>query len=142
MNMPETKPDTAAIQYNIQQSARQIVALHENVRRTFTLRDRDLPSRAAWESACAAFHAQYPDLLYPRGGEKACLADLASNDAFAIEYALCFVELRPYFFRSGYWYQKLLRRLNHVRLTPEQSQRHQYIQNAYRAYRLQKRKQP
>lgn len=135
--MPQA--DTTAIDRIIRQSEQQIVALHQNIHRTFAQRDTNKASQIAWETACTTFHRQYPNWVYPNGGETQWFNDLAAGDAFAIEYALRFIELRPYFFRSGYLYQKLLRRLNHIPLNTAQSQRHQAIQNAFRAYRLQKR---
>jgi hypothetical protein len=41
-----------------------------------------------------------------------------------MEAALCFLEVRPYFFRSGYMFKDILRKSRWAPLSPEQAARH------------------
>ena len=66
---------------------------------------------------------------------------IRSGDTDAIEAALCFVELRPYFFRSGYMFKTLLPMLKRVQLTPSQRERFSRVTLAYDKWRAQKQAQ-
>jgi predicted Rdx family selenoprotein len=46
-----------------------------------------------------------------------------AGDSFATEAAICFLEARPYFFRSGYMFSDIMRKIKRVPLTPEQAGR-------------------
>ena len=52
-----------------------------------------------------------------------------------VEAALVFLELRPFFFRSGYMRQKLLRLLKHAPLSSPQSKRFAAVLEAQRQWR-------
>jgi hypothetical protein len=105
----------------IKASAHRIRELHEHVHET--LRARHTPAgRKAWEAACAEFRAQYDSPAFP-GGYEAGLRRIQDGDAEAIEAALVFLELRPYFFRSQYMRKKLHRLLKHAALTSDQAKR-------------------
>ena len=75
-----------------------------------------------WRSACDEFRAQYDSLAFP-GGYSSGLDRLKINDPEAIDAALAFIELRPYFFRSQYIRTRLLRALKKIQLTEEQALR-------------------
>jgi len=54
---------------------------------------------------------------------------------------MCFLELRPYFFRSGYMYKELLRKIKRAPLSPDQERRLRLVlerQAAWRAQRVKK----
>lgn len=91
----------------------------------------------AWKNACQEFHERYDDLAMP-GGYGAVLEGLERSDPGAIDIALCFVELRPYFFRSGYMYTLLMRRLKKCAKTPEQADRHARVVERAAAWRKQR----
>jgi hypothetical protein len=57
-----------------------------------------------------------------------------------MEATICFLEVRPYFFRSGYMFDALLRRAKHAPLSPEQSARLQVVVAGLRAWKASKRK--
>ncbi len=122
----------------IQRNAREIADLHRRVHESFRQRDGGPAERAAWTSACEDFHSRYEPLAFP-GGTRSVRERLRACDTFAIEYALCFIEVRPYFFRSGYMYNDFLRVLKNCDLTELQRLRYDRVRDAYLAYRRRRR---
>ena len=61
------------------------------------------------------------------GGYEAGLEKIQAGDVRAIEDALAFLEVRPYFFRSQYMRTKLTRLLKHAPLTALQTERFQAV---------------
>jgi len=118
----------------IQQNARVISQLHRRIHETFAHRDDDEQSRAAWQDACTAFHAQYEELAFPCG-TYTMRERLRAGDTEAIEYAIDFIEIRPYFFRSGYMYKDFLRVLKNCPLSDGQRKRYDLVKTQYDAYR-------
>lgn len=82
--------------------------LHAQVHRTFLHRDSDAKSRLEWERACDAFHS-YISRLNPYI-ERAC-KKVRYADKNLLEFVVCFLEVDPWFFRSGYLKQIFLTRL-------------------------------
>jgi hypothetical protein len=119
-------------------NAAEISRLHSRIGETFKERDKSTEKREEWKRACAVFHLRYQDLAFP-GGERSAGARILAGDAEAIEAALCFIELRPYFFRSGYMYQDFLRKLNRAPLSQEQASRFASVKAAYHAWKVAKR---
>jgi hypothetical protein len=67
------------------------------------------------------FHARYDLLAFPGGyASREVRARILNGDFAAIEAAICFLEVRPYFFRSGYMFKDLLRALKRAPLTQEE----------------------
>lgn len=64
-------------------------------------------------------------------GEKGLYEALKQGNEYALEYAVCFIEIRPYFFRSGYMYKDLLRRLNKAPLSESQRERYLVVKTKY-----------
>lgn len=95
---------------DIEENAETICHLHAHIKETFKVRDLSPLKRREWELACQAFHARYEFLSFPCNYREA-LQKITEGDHFSVESALCFVELRPYFFRSGYMYKDLIRKL-------------------------------
>lgn len=122
-----------AIKRTITKQAQYIQRLHQQVHKTFANRDNSQADWQAWERACEIFHQNYHTALGFDGGENGLLEQLRRHDAYAIEYAVCFIEVRPYFFRSGYLYQTLLKKLNHVPLSESQRQRYLWVKKRYLA---------
>ena len=112
--------------------------LHRRIGETFEERSHGPVQLKAWVDACREFHDRYDDLAMP-GGYDAVLQGLEAGDAGAIDIALCFVELRPYFFRSGYMYTLLMRRLKTCAKTQEQAERHARVVERAAAWRKQKK---
>lgn len=106
----------------IEKNAEECCRLHARIHETVKHRHKSPTKMAEWEQACAEFHARYDSLAFP-GGYGGVFERLANGDEFTIEAALCFVEVRPYFFRSGYISKALLPKLKKARLTPFQTAR-------------------
>ena len=94
--------------------------LQNRIHETLDKRHHGPVQLKAWSDACSEFHGRYDELAMP-GGYRAVLEGLGRSDPGAIDIALCFVELRPYFFRSGY--TLLMRRLKKCAKTQEQADR-------------------
>ena len=114
--------DTDALKREILKNAREVTRLHRRVHETFEARGRNRASHDAWSAACAEFHSQYNKLAFP-GGYEGAETRIVDGEPCSIEAALCFLELRPYFFRSGYMYKSLLRKMKRAVLTQEQLER-------------------
>jgi hypothetical protein len=106
----------------ILRNAETVRRLKARIDETFRARDESPANRAEWQKACAEFHDSYDRLAFP-GGYDSALDRIAAGDAAALEAALCFVECRPYFFRSGYMFAKLMRKLKRAPLSPAQQAR-------------------
>ena len=86
--------------------------------------------------ACEEFHARYRQLCLPGGWDEGFTERLKSGDSRAVEVALCFLEVRPYFIRSGYIWKDLLRKCKRVPMSPEQAERFSTLLKKYDAWKL------
>jgi nitrate reductase beta subunit len=110
----------------IQENAKRVTELHDHIHETLKRREVSPEGRADWSRACEEFHSKYDKLAFPCGYE-AGLRKIQAGDAEAIEDALAFLEVRPYFFRSQYIRTKLTRLLKHAQLTARQTARFQRV---------------
>lgn len=131
--------DSQRLRQQIETHAEEIRRLHARIRETFARKTKGTSERKAWEEACAAFHARYDALTFP-GGCATAKERVLQGDPEAVEAALCFVEVRPYFFRSGYLFQTLLRALRQAPLTAAQRARYENVAARYRAWKEARRK--
>ncbi|WP_220718579.1 hypothetical protein [Agarivorans litoreus] len=118
----------------IRASEKEISRLRDRIHETFALRNRNEHKLREWESACKEFHERYPKLAFPGGLENA-LERIVSGDSKAIEAALCFIEIRPFFFRSGYMYKDILRKLRKAPLKEKELERYELVYRKYLEYR-------
>lgn len=118
----------------IRANADEINRLRQLIRDTAGARWRGPEERERHAAACAAFHQHYERLAFP-GGYANALKRLAEHDPNALDVALTFLEVRPYFFRSGYMWKTLLKRVQRVPMGTKQHARLQKILDAYAAYR-------
>lgn len=89
-------------------------ALHRSVHEAYRQRDRSPAARARWEAATQAFHEHrtlVSDLLDD------CLDHGIEGNAERRLFACDFVDCAPFFFRSGYALEALLRRAKSLRLS-------------------------
>jgi hypothetical protein len=122
--MPDMNTD--AIKASIQENAVELQRLQKRVHETVRLRDNGNEHYQRWKAACAEFHGRYNMLAFP-GGYGGALDRIMQGDEFSIEAGLCFLECRPYFFRSGYMYKDILRRLKRATLPTPQAARLQSL---------------
>jgi hypothetical protein len=111
------------LRQKIHADAAELRFLHARIKETFARRGRD---RQAWSDACAEFHARYDALAFP-GGYAGALERLIAGDPLTMEAALVFLELRPYFFRSGYMRKKLLRYAKRAPFSQAQARRFRVV---------------
>ena len=114
--------DSEHLRTTIRANANELARLHARVHETCKDRDTNPQQNTQWKSACAEFHARYDSLSFP-GGYSGALDRISGGEAFSIEAGLCFLECRPYFFRSGYMYKDILRRLKRANLSLSQAER-------------------
>jgi hypothetical protein len=118
----------------IVENARRINQLKQRIDETFKQRDKNDRKRKEWEAACAEFHSQYDALAFP-GGLSGAYERIAEGDPEASEAAICFLECRPYFFRSGYMFKHILRKAKRAPLKDDQKARLDAVLKAYAEYR-------
>ena len=118
-------------------NADEIRRLSARIDETVQLRDRSPEDHRNWELACQAFHSRYDALAFP-GGYTGALERIAAGEPDALEAALCFLEARPYFFRSGYMYKDILRKTKHAALSKAQAARFVSVLAGYEQYRAQR----
>src|SRR4051812_639741 len=118
----------------ILRNAEEINRLHNRVHCTFREKNTNEDTKREWQQACKEFQEQYPKLAFP-GGVDDAYERILSGELEAVEAALIFLECRPYFFRSGYMFTKLLRKLKNAPLTNEQRSRFELVLEKYNEYR-------
>jgi len=118
----------------IVENAKRINQLKRRIDETFKQRDKNDHKRKEWEAACAEFHSQYDALAFP-GGLSGAYERIVEGDPEAVEAAICFLECRPYFFRSGYMFKDILRKAKHAPLKDDQKARLDAVLKAYAEYR-------
>ena len=119
--------DAERIKKTIRKNAAEIVRLHDRIQETVRHRQESPKKRLEWEQACAEFHRRYSNLAFP-GGYEGALERIASGDPNTVEVAICFLECRPYFFRSGYMFKDILRRCRRAPMSPQQTARFKVIE--------------
>jgi hypothetical protein len=96
--------DSARLKRRILENTAEIVRLDARNKETRRNREKSPVKRREFEQACAEFHERYAGLAFP-GGYGGALERISSGDPEAMEAAICFLECRPYFFRSGYMFK-------------------------------------
>ena len=92
----------------------EVNALHRSVHEAYCQRDRSPAGRARWEAATQAFH-EYRTLVSDLLDD--CLDHGIEGDAERRLFAFDFIDCDPFFFRSGYALEALLRRAKSLRLS-------------------------
>jgi hypothetical protein len=110
----------------IRANAEEIVRMHERVRKSYKQRDQDIQGMKAWVNASTEFKMRYDALAFP-GGYNGALERISMGDPNTLEAALSFLEVRPYFFRSGYMFRDILRKIKRARLSKVQTERLQVV---------------
>ena len=111
---------------HIEANAAKLRELHRAVHETFSSRHLGTAEKELWHEACRRFHESFDQLAFP-GGLGEGFRRLAANDPGAIESAVVFLEVDPFFDCSGYIKENLLGRLRRVVLDPDQKRRLQQV---------------
>jgi len=122
----------------IERNAAEVVRLHRRIHETVAKRHISEEKREEWKQACEVFHHRYDELAFP-GGYSGALDRLVAGDEQTMEAAICFLEMRPYFFRSGYMFEEILRKAKRAPLSAEQSARLQVVVDKFQAWKASKR---
>jgi hypothetical protein len=120
--MPRKSADSDRIKRTILENTAEIVRLDTLRRRAFALRNESPGKWSEFEQAGKERASRYNSLAFPRGLNGA-YERIDSGDPDTVEEAICFLEVRPYFFRSGYMFQDILRKCKRAPLSPEQAAR-------------------
>lgn len=129
--------DSDRLKETILRNAEEITRLHKRVHDTFKHRDESPERRREWVDAADEFRRRYDMLAFP-GGERDARGRIATGDPEAIESAICFLELRPYFFRSGYMFNAMLRHAKRAPLSAKQRARLTVVQERRDEWRRRK----
>jgi hypothetical protein len=131
--------DSERIREQIRENAAEIVRLHSRIRETYLKRSESPEKLREWKQACAEFHSRYGHLAFPTGYQgRGTLKRILDGDPEAMEAAICFLEVRPYFFRSGYMFKDILRKCRQAPLTPNQTARLKAIEERLLKWRERK----
>ena len=129
--------NTETIKETILKNAREVSRLHTALHAAHCRRDESVQARDAWTQAAHEFNERYNDLAFP-GGYAGALDRLLAGDALSMEAAICFLELRPFFFHSGFMFKDLLRKSRKAPLSTEQRLRLDAIEDAVVQWRKNK----
>lgn len=105
-----------------EKNAQTLRELKSEIEVTFVDRQLDERHHRLWAEACQRFHQSFDRLAFPGGLEQE-LSLLKSGETQAVEMAVRYLEADPWFFRSGYIKEELLKRLRRVTLTDDQRER-------------------
>jgi hypothetical protein len=106
---------------NIRRDTAVFGALFRQVKETFLHRDESKHGMWPWKEACRQFHEyDSPMLALVSEDDK---GRIRRSDPEYVERAICYLEVDPLYFRSGYTKAKLINCLKWVRLTPWQQAR-------------------
>jgi hypothetical protein len=130
--------DSERIRQQIRENAAEIVRLHSRIRETYAQRSKSSQKMEEWKRACAEMHSRYSELAFPGGYDGDVLDRILSGDVQAMETAICFLEVRPYFFRSGYMFKDILRKCRRAPLSRNQAERLRAIEKRLLEWRERK----
>lgn len=131
--------DSEELRRQIRANAQEIARLQARVDAAFAQRETHGPQ--AWRDACDEFDARYDSLAFPGGYDDDLLKRLASGERNTVEAALCFLEVRPHFFRSGYMWKDILRMAKRAPMNTLHAARLAVIVQGYADYRARRRAQ-
>lgn len=113
------------------ENASEINRLHRRIQETVKRRSESEEARDEWTQACEEFHTRYDELCIPGGYHQDFHERISAGDQATIEAALCFLEVRPYFFRSGYHWKTILQKCKRAPMSKEQSERFAILLEKY-----------
>ena len=95
--------------------------LHRKIHETVVHRDESREANQVWRAACEAFHSFESPMfeVFTESGQ----ALLKTGDGGMVDWAIAYLEVDPFHFRSGYDKSLLVRRLKWLVLLPEHQER-------------------
>ena len=108
-------------QNDIRHAVKDYEALHTRVLDAVVKRRQSKEDHIAWKDACTAWNG-HRSILNTFENDDA-LNRLEDGDPDLLDLAIAFVEVNPFYFRSGYLKKRLFRRLKHLKLTDTQRRR-------------------
>ena len=85
----------------IESNAAELRKLHKTMHETSRHRSDGREALEAWQKACRELHDRWDSLAFP-GGLRSGLNRIKAGDMQAIETAILYLELRPFYFRAQY----------------------------------------
>ena len=113
--------------------------LYKRFKSTVEHRDSSKEAEQEWSKALTLFNEKYRQLSFLNGTTNYRL-ELRAGNKEAIEYAICFLEVRPYYHRSGYMWIDLLRVLKNCNLSKTQRKRYETVRQRYKAFKAERKK--
>jgi hypothetical protein len=130
--------DSERLKEQIRENAAEIERLRLRIHETYAERSKSSEKMQQWKQACAEFHSRYPSLAFPGGYQGLVWERILAGDPQTVESAICFLEVRPYFFRSGYMFKDLLRKCRKAPLPADQAARLRVIEQRLAEWRERK----
>lgn len=118
------------------ENAAEISRLHRRIHETVKRRADSEKLQQEWSRSCQEFHANYGKLCIPGGWDDGFLDRILAGDPSTIEIALCFLEVRPYFFRSGYHWKTILQKCKRAPMSGEQAERFAQLLDKYAQWKM------
>lgn len=113
----------------IKENTEEIMRLHNRINEIFRVKSKE----EELKSACKEYHERFNELCYWNGIYD-YRAEIRAGSLDAIEYAICFIEIRPYFPNSGYIFKDLMRVLKSIDLNTDLKQRFERVNVRYLAF--------
>jgi hypothetical protein len=117
------------------ENAAEINRLNNRIHETYKSRDESGEHYQDWSRACAEFHARYDELCLPGGPYPDFYGRIRAGDPDMVEVALCFLEVRPFFFRSGYHWKTILQKCKSAPMSDQHSERFRDLLERYTQWR-------
>jgi len=117
------------------ENAAEINRLHRRIHEAYQRRAESEELDQAWSQACDEFHARYAQLCIPGGWDARFYERILAGDPATIEVALCFLEVRPFYFRSGYTWKTILRKCKRAQMSGQQAERFARLLERYSEWR-------
>ncbi|MGA9672682.1 MAG: hypothetical protein WBQ94_25925 [Terracidiphilus sp.] len=121
----------SGLHQRVKENAAEINRLHECLHEAFRRRNENGGAMQRWSAAAKELHARWGQLALPGGPFPNFLERVAAGEPEMAEIALAFLEVRPYFFRSGYMWKDIFRRCKRAPLLGEQAERRDRLVAAY-----------
>lgn len=125
------KLDRERLRNRMIENANEINRLTRRIHETVKRRDESDAGRQEWSEACKDFHTRYAELCFPGGPHSNFYERIRVGDPAMIEVALCFLEVRPYFFRSGYHWKTIFQKCKQAPMSGEQAERFAILLQKY-----------